>query len=306
MKKYTHKFSGTGVAIVTPFKKSGAIDFTAFANLIKYQISNGVDYIVALGTTGEVATLNSDEKKTVIDFVIDTVAEKVPIVVGVGGNNTATVVKEVQQLEGKNIKGVLSVSPYYNKPQYKGLYEHYKHIAAATDLPIILYNVPGRTAWNMPAELTLDLAYDIENIVAVKEASGNLYQIGKIIANKPEDFQVISGDDQLTLPLIAMGAEGVISVTANLYPKQFSTMVNLALQGSFDQAKDIHYQLLDVMDALFMEGSPSGVKSALQEMGLIQNHVRLPLSKVSIATNNTIKKVLRNFEEKKLKKNNNL
>lgn len=288
-------FRGTGVAIVTPFRKYGTVDFSSLENLLEHTIKNGVSYIVALGTTGESATLTGDEKNAIIDFIIETVNKRVPIVVGAGGNHTSHITNEVKKLNQKDINGILSVAPYYNKPQPKGLYYHYKNIAAATDLPVILYNVPGRTGVNIPSDITLQLAYDVENIVAIKEASGDFDQIGRIVKAKPEGFSVISGDDQLTLPLLAMGADGVISVTANAFPKQFSAMVNSALEEDFDTARKIHYQLSGIMEALFEDGNPAGVKAALDELGLIKNNLRLPLVKVNKSVNALIKKELADF-----------
>lgn len=289
------QFHGTGVAIVTPFRKYGTVDFNSLENLIEHIIGNGVDYIVVLGTTGESATLSSDEKNAITEFVLDTVNKRVPVVAGAGGNHTASVVKSVKELNEKQVDGILSVAPYYNKPQPKGLYYHYKNIASATDLPVILYNVPGRTGTNIPADITLQLAYDVENIVAIKEASGDLNQIETIIKDKPEDFNVISGDDGLTLPLMAMGASGVISVTANAFPKQFVKLVNSALENDFQTAREVHYQLKDIMDALFADGNPAGVKAALDELGIIKNNLRLPLVKVNKGVNTLIKKALADF-----------
>ncbi|HKK09671.1 MAG TPA: 4-hydroxy-tetrahydrodipicolinate synthase [Bacteroidales bacterium] len=291
----TKLFSGTGVAIVTPFRKYGTIDFNSLENLIEHTISNGVNFIVVLGTTGESATLNEDEKNAVIDYVIDTVNKRVPVVVGAGGNHTDKVINEVKKLQSKDIDGILSVSPYYNKPQSKGLYYHFKNIASSTRLPVILYNVPGRTGSNIPSDVTLQLAYDIDNIVAIKEASGDFDQIGRIIRDKPDEFMVLSGDDQLTLPLIALGAEGVISVTANAFPKQFSKMVACALDNDVESARVVHHQLSGIMDALFADGNPAGVKAALDELGLIKNNLRLPLVKVNKSVNALIKKEITDF-----------
>jgi 4-hydroxy-tetrahydrodipicolinate synthase len=291
----TKIFRGTGVAIVTPFRKYGTVDFSSLEHLIEHIITNGVNYVVVLGTTGESATLNDDEKNAIIEFVVDTVNKRIPVVVGAGGNHTDKVIKQIKNIQGKGIDGILSVAPYYNKPQPKGLYYHYKNIASSTNLPVILYNVPGRTGANIPADVTLQLAYDIDNIVAIKEASGDFDQIGKIIRDKPEDFMVLSGDDQLTLPLIAMGAEGVISVTANAFPKQFSQMVNSALDNDVESARVIHHQLSGIMDALFADGNPAGVKAALDELGLIKNNLRLPLVKVNKSVNALIKKEITDF-----------
>lgn len=291
-----NKFRGTGVAIVTPFRKYGTIDFGSLEKLLEHIIANGVDFIVALGTTGESATLTQDEKNAVIDFVCDTVKNRVPVVIGVGGNNTEHVIKDLRTLNLSKGDGILSVAPYYNKPQPRGLYNHFKNIASAAPLPVILYNVPGRTGSNIPADITLQLAHDIENIVAIKEASGDFSQIETIIKERPEDFNVLSGDDPLTLPLIAMGAEGVISVTANAYPAEFSSMVNHALDDNFGEARKLHYKLKEVIEALFADGNPAGVKAALDNMGLINNNLRLPLVKVNKSVNTQIKKVIEEFD----------
>jgi len=275
------KFSGTGVAIVTPFRNDGSVDFKSLGKLLEHIIKNGVNYIVPLGTTGESVTLSKDEKKAVINFVTDTVNCRVPVVVGIGGSNTQEIVDSVSHFDFTNIDGLLSVSPYYNKPSQPGIYAHFKAIAEVSPVPVIIYNVPGRTGSNITADTTVKLASEVKNIVAVKEASGNLAQVMQIIRDAPKDFQVISGDDLLTLPMMAMGAKGVISVIANSCPKQFSDMVSLALQGHFDKAAAIHYKLLDLMTALFEEGSPSGIKCALESIKITQHNVRLPLVPVS-------------------------
>lgn len=290
-----NKFKGTGVAIVTPFRKYGTIDFGSLEKLLEHIISNGVDYVVVLGTTGEAVTLTHDEKNAVIDFVYDTVDGRIPVVIGVGGNNTEHVIKDLRSLNLSKGDAILSVTPYYNKPQPKGLYNHFKNIASASPLPVILYNVPGRTGANIPADITLQLAYDIESIIAIKEASGNLPQIETIINERPDEFAVLSGDDGLTLPLLALGADGVISVTANVYPAAFSSMVKKALDNDFAKAREMHYKLKNVMDALFADGNPAGVKAALDTIGLIHNNLRLPLVKVNKSVNNQIKKVIEEF-----------
>lgn len=275
------KFKGTGVAIITPFHDSGHIDFRSFEKIIEHLIGNGINYIVALGTTGESATLSKDEKVAVIDFVTDTVAGRVPVVVGIGGNNTQEVINTIKATSFDQIDAILSVCPYYNKPQQRGLYNHYKAISGASPVPVILYNVPGRTSSNLTAETTLKLAQDFENIVGIKEASGNMIQVMEIIQNKPDDFLVISGDDQLTVPLICLGADGVISVTANAFPGEFSEMVNHALKGKVARARAIHYELLGIMNLLFQDGNPSGIKAAMDVLGFCRNYVRLPLVKVN-------------------------
>jgi 4-hydroxy-tetrahydrodipicolinate synthase len=272
---------GTGVAIVTPFHDSGNIDFGSFEKIIEHVISNGINYIVALGTTGESATLSKDEKVAVLDFVIEAVDKRVPIVAGIGGYNTQEVIHTIKSTSFDGIHSILSVCPYYNKPQQKGIYGHFKAIAGISPVPVILYNVPGRTGANMSAETTLKLASEFENIIGIKEASGNFAQCMEILKGRPHDFLFISGDDALTLPLLALGADGVISVVANAFPKQFSEMVNHGLKGKFNKARTLHFAMLDFMNALFMDGSPSGIKAALEVMGLCKSNVRLPLAKVN-------------------------
>jgi 4-hydroxy-tetrahydrodipicolinate synthase len=274
-------FTGTGVALVTPFHKYGTVDFNSLRKIIQHTLSGKVDYLVVLGTTGETATMSKDERNAVCGFVIEEVDGRVPVVVGIGGNNTQEVIETINKFDFAGIDGILTVTPYYNKPQQKGLYYHYKSIATVSPLPLILYNVPGRTGANMSAETTLKLAHEFSNIVAVKEASGNLTQIMKIIKDRPDHFLVISGDDALTLPMIAAGANGVISVVANVYPFEFSEMVRLALAGKFAEARKYHYQLFDIIGTLFEDGSPSGVKAALEIKGLAPNNLRLPLVKVN-------------------------
>ncbi|MFH1119168.1 MAG: 4-hydroxy-tetrahydrodipicolinate synthase [Bacteroidota bacterium] len=290
-------FSGTGVALVTPFHKQGTIDFGSLESVIEHIITNGVDYLVVMGTTGEAATLSKDEKNALVCFVRDVVNKRLPVVQGVGGYNTQEVVNQLRSNDFDGIDAILSVTPYYNKPTQRGLYLHYKHIASASPVPVILYNVPGRTSVNMKAETTLELAAEFENIIAVKEASGNFSQIMEIIRNKPEGFMVISGDDGITMPLIAAGADGVISVVANAYPRTFSKMVNASLKGHLDEARKLHYQLLPFIDALFMDGSPGGIKAALETMKLIQNNLRLPVVKVNKATQSLISGLIAELKE---------
>jgi len=273
--------TGTGVAVVTPFRNDSSIDFKSLEKIIEHIISGGVDYIVALGTTGEPVTLSKDEKKAVLNFIIDTVDKRVPVVVGIGGNNTQEVLNTISDNDVDNIDAILSVSPYSNKPSQQGIYLHFKAIATASPVPVIIYNVPGRTGSNIAPETSIKLADELDNIIAIKEASGNLLQIMQIIKNKPANFKVISGDDALTLPIIAMGGEGVISVVANAFPKQFSNMVRFALKGEYEKARDLHFKLLDIINALFEEGSPSGVKAVLEIMKIAKNNVRLPLAPVS-------------------------
>lgn len=292
------KFIGTGVALVTPFHKQGSIDFGSFEKLIEHTVSNGVNYLVVMGTTGEAATLSKDEKKALIEFAKEIVAKRVPIVVGIGGNNTQEVVDQLKLIDDNGIDGILSVTPYYNKPTQRGLYLHFRHIACTSPLPIILYNVPGRTSVNMKPETTVQLATEFENIVGIKEASGNISQIMEILRLKPHGFLVISGDDALTLPLIASGANGVISVVANAYPKAFSTMVHDALKGNFKDARDIHYKLLPFIEALFADGSPGGIKAALDHLKIASNHLRLPIVKVNKSTHNSIISLINDLKEK--------
>jgi len=294
----TSKLSGTGVALVTPFHKQGTIDFGSLELLIEHTVSNGVDYLVVLGTTGEAATLSKDEKNALVGFVKDIVNKRVPLVQGIGGYNTQEVVDQLRSSDLDGIDAILSVTPYYNKPTQRGLYLHYKHIASASPVPVILYNVPGRTSVNMKAETTLELAREFENIIAVKEASGNFGQIMEIIRNRPKGFMVISGDDAITMPLIAAGADGVISVVANAYPLTFSKMVKVALKGNLEEARKLHYQLLPFIDSLFADGSPGGIKAALEVMKLVPNNLRLPVVKVNKATQGLISGFIADLKEK--------
>lgn len=266
---------GTGVAIVTPFAKDLSVDYAALSNVIDYNINNGVNYIVTLGTTGETPVLSTEEKKEIIFFTQKHIGGRVPMVIGMGGNDTATVIKDLQTYPLNGAVAVLSASPYYNKPSQEGIYEHYKAIAAASPIPVILYNVPGRTGRNMTAATTLRLA-QIENIAGIKEASNDIQQVMEILKNRPEDFAVISGDDDLVLPEMACGIDGVISVAANAFPKLFTTMVNQGLDYKFTNAVKINNQLLEVYKLLFIENNPAGVKAFLYEMKLIENLLRLP------------------------------
>lgn len=277
----TKKFIGTGVAIVTPFRVDGTVDFNALRNQINHLINGNVEYILVLGTTGESVTLSKEEKRAVISFAIDTIEKRVPLVVGIGGNNTQAIIDTIKDTDFSSIDAVLSVAPSYNKPTQEGLYEHFRNIASVCPVPIILYNVPGRTSSNISAETTVKLAKNVKNIVAIKEASGNFGQIMQIIKNKPKDFMVISGDDALTLPLISVGVSGVISVVANAFPKEFSGMVRLALDNKFEEARKIHYSLLQFIEMLFTENNPGGIKAALEVKGLVENNLRLPLTRIS-------------------------
>jgi len=281
-------FSGTGVALVTPFRKQETIDFTRLEGILNHIISAGADYIVALGTTSEAATMTDSERSALRDYIIETVDGRVPIVLGMGGNNTRQIADTIAQTNFDGISGILSVAPFYNKPNQKGLVQHFSHVAEVSPVPVILYNVPGRTGVNMTAETTLQIANEWHNVVAIKEASGNLSQVMEIIRNKPAHFQVISGDDALTYPMIALGAVGVISVIANAMPQEMSTMVRLALKGDWKKALPLHYKMLPLMNALFDEGNPTGVKELMEIKGLLANNLRLPLVKASKQLQNKI------------------
>lgn len=281
-------FSGTGVALVTPFRKQETIDFTRLEGILNHIISAGADYIVALGTTSEAATMTDSERSALRDYIIETVDGRVPIVLGMGGNNTRQIADTIAQTNFDGISGILSVAPFYNKPNQKGLVQHFSHVAEVSPVPVILYNVPGRTGVNMTAETTLQIANEWHNVVAIKEASGNLSQVMEIIRNKPAHFQVISGDDALTYPMIALGAVGVISVIANAMPQEMSTMVRLALKGDWKKALPLHYRMLPLMNALFDEGNPTGVKELMEIKGLLANNLRLPLVKASKQLQNKI------------------
>lgn len=274
---FNNKLMGMGVALVTPFKQDYSVDYEALKRLIEFQIEGGVDYFVVCGTTGETPTLTDDEKKHITDTVLEINNGRKPIVLGIGGNNTMGVVNQIKKTDFEGIDAVLSVVPYYNKPSQAGIYQHYKAITESTDMPIILYNVPGRTGTNISAETTIKLSHDFTNIVAIKEASGNFRQIDEIIKNKRQDFMVISGDDGITFPLIALGAVGVISVVGNAFPKEFGRMVRLALHGDLSGAREIHYEFVKMIEVLFADGNPAGVKSVLSCMGMIENVLRLPL-----------------------------
>ncbi|MBI9053128.1 MAG: 4-hydroxy-tetrahydrodipicolinate synthase [Bacteroidales bacterium] len=283
-----NKFIGTGVAIITPFKKDLSIDYNGLEKQIEYLIGNNINYLVVLGTTGESVTQSDYEKDELVKFIKDKVDNRVPLVLGVGGNDTNAVVNTIRRTDFEQIDAILSVAPFYNKPTQEGIYQHFKAISEASPVPVILYNVPGRTSSNLNAETTLRLAHEFDNIVAIKEASGDFSQVMYIIKDKPKDFTVISGEDALTLPLISVGVEGVISVVANALPKEFSKMISLSLDNKIAEAKEIHYQILEFIDTLFVEGNPAGVKAALKVLGIIEDHVRLPLVPVS---ENTYKKL---------------
>ena len=274
-------FTGTGVALVTPFRKQETIDFSKLESLIEHIIKSGVDYIVALGTTSEAATMTESERSALQDYIVEATNGSVPIMLGLGGNNTQSVIDALGRTNFEGISGILSVAPYYNKPNQRGIAQHFKQIADASPVPVIIYNVPGRTGINIAASTTIQLAQECPNIIGIKEASGNIAQVMEIIAHKPEHFKVISGDDALTYPMIALGASGVISVAANAFPAEMSQMVKLALKGDWKKALPIHYKLLPLMNAMFEEGNPTGVKALLEIEGHISNNLRLPLVKAS-------------------------
>lgn len=289
-------FKGLGIALITPFKEDGSVDYDALIRLVDYQLNNGADFFCILATTGETPTLTREEKQKIKDLVVDYVQARVPILIGCGGNNTAAVVEELQTADFKGIDGILSVCPYYNKPSQEGLYHHFKAIAAATQLPVVLYNVPGRTGVNLQAATTVRLARDCQNIVAIKEASGNLEQVDEIIKNKPADFDVISGDDSLTFPMVSCGAVGVISVIGNALPKEFSRMIRLQMRGEYDPARTIHHRFTDLFSLLFVDGNPAGVKAMLSEMGFIQNVLRLPLVPMRINNMQRMSEILKELK----------
>ena len=286
---------GTGVALVTPFKKDFSVDVESLSKIVNFQIDNGIDYLVILGTTAENATLSMDEKELVIKTIVDTNKGRLPLVLGVGSNNTAEVVEELKSRNFSDFVAILSVSPYYNKPTQEGIYQHFSAIADASPIPVILYNVPGRTSSNILPSTIIRLATDFKNIVAVKEAAGDIVQAMKLIQNKPKDFLVISGDDMITLPMILAGGSGVISVIAEGFPKQFSEMVHLGLNKKVDEAYKIHYLLADCIDLIFEQGNPAGIKEVFKSLGFSENFVRLPLVSVNedlvIRLNNFVNKI---------------
>lgn len=286
------KFKGTGVAIITPFKNDFSIDFAALGRIIDHVIGGGVSYIVALGTTGESVTLTKEEKKAIISYVTEKIDKRVPLVVGIGGNNTQEIINFVRQSDLGGVDAILSVAPYYNKPGQKGLFAHFKAFANCCPLPVILYNVPGRTGCNLSSDTCLELANECENIIGIKEASGDISQIMRIIKGKPDEFIVISGDDMLIMPIIAAGGSGVISVLANAYPAQTSEIVNMSLKQSFKTAREIQFRFLDIIDLLFADGNPSGIKAILSELNLCQNVLRLPLVPVSMPVMDRIHKAM--------------
>ena len=289
-------FKGLGIALITPFQEDGSVDYDALKRLVTYQLDNGADFFCILATTGETPTLTAEEKLTIKNLIVEIVQARVPILMGCGGNNTAAVVNELRTADLKGIDGILSVCPYYNKPSQEGLYQHFRAIAAATELPVVLYNVPGRTGVNLKAETTVRLARDCHNIVAIKEASGNLEQVDEIIKNKPRDFDVISGDDSLTFPMVSCGAVGVISVIGNALPREFSKMIRLQMRGEYDPARIIHHRFTDLFSLLFVDGNPAGVKAMLSEMGFIKNVLRLPLVPMRIKNMQRMSDILKELK----------
>ena len=289
-------FKGLGIALVTPFTANGEVDYKAIVRLVEYQIQNGADFLCILATTGETPCLSTEEKENIKKLVVDTNRGRLPILMGCGGNNTRAVVEELKTADWTGIDGVLSVCPYYNKPSQEGLYQHFKAIAEASPLPVVLYNVPGRTGINMKSETTVRLARDCENIVAVKEASGSLEQVDEIIKNKPERFDVISGDDALTFSMVASGAAGSISVIGNALPKEVSRMIRLEFKGEYEAARTIHHRFTELYSLLFFDGNPAGVKALLHEMGFIENVLRLPLVPTRITTLQKMTEILKTLK----------
>ena len=287
------KLKGMGVALITPFKSDESVDYDALMRLVDYQVQNNTDFLCVLGTTAETPTLTEDEKQKIKRRVIERVGGRIPILLGVGGNNTRSIVETLKNDDFTGVDAVLSVVPYYNKPSQEGIYQHYKAIAEARpDMPIVLYNVPGSTGVNMTSETTLRVARDFKNVIAVKEASGNITQMDDIIKNKPDSFDVISGDDGITFPLITLGAVGVISVIGNAFPREFSRMVRLALQGDYANALAIHHKFAELFKLLFVDGNPAGVKAMLNAMGMVENKLRLPLVPTRITTFEAMRKIL--------------
>lgn len=286
------KFRGTGVAIVTPFKNDSSLDFAALGRVINHVIDGGVNYIVAMGTTGESVTLNKDEKKAIVSYVVEIIDNRVPVVIGIGGNNTQEVINCIRHSNLTGVDGILSVAPYYNKPNQRGLFQHFKEIATCSPIPVIMYNVPGRTCSNISSDTCLELANECENIVAVKEASGDIAQIMRIIKGKPDNFSVISGDDMMTIPIIALGGSGVISVIANAFPAETCELVAYSLKSNVKSARDIQLRFLEMTELLFIDGNPSGVKAMLNIMNICQNSLRLPLVPVNRTIYTRIQKAI--------------
>lgn len=282
------EIEGAGVALITPFQEDGTVDYPTLARLIEFQIEEGIDYIVSLGTTGETATLSDQERKEIWSFTSKQVNKRVPLVAGIGGNNTSEVVRQIENFDRLDYCAFLSVSPYYNKPTQEGLYQHYKAISAASPLPIILYNVPGRTGVNIDADTTIRLANDCPNIVATKEASANFSQFSQILRDRPEGFMLISGDDPITLPMMALGASGIISVVGNAYPGKVSQLARWCKEGQYEKARTLHEQLLHITDLCFLDGNPAGVKYILEKKGFGTTQLRLPLVPARISTQQAI------------------
>jgi 4-hydroxy-tetrahydrodipicolinate synthase len=290
--KEIKKFKGTGVAIVTPFKNDTSIDFAALGRVVNHVINGGVNYIVVMGTTGESVTLTKDEKKAIISYVVEVTDNRVPLVIGIGGNSTQEVINCIRQSNLSGVDGILSVAPYYNKPNQKGLFLHFKAIATCSPVPVIIYNVPGRTCSNISADTCIELANECENIVAIKEASGDIAQIMKIMKGKPENFSMISGDDMMTIPIIALGGSGIISVLANAFPAATSELVSNALKSNYKSARDVQLRYLEIIELLFIDGNPSGVKAMLSIMNICQNNLRLPLVPVNRTIYTRIQKAI--------------
>ena len=286
------QLGGTGVALITPFTKTGAVDFNALGKVIDYVLVGGVNYLVTLGTTGETPTIDKQEKFDIIHFTYEKVNNRVPIVVGIGGNNTKELINDLEHYPLDKAVAVLSASPYYSKPSQEGLFQHYKALADASPKPILLYNVPGRTGRNLAASTTIRLANEVANIAGIKEASDDMNQAMQILRDRPESFLVVSGDDALILPQLVCGMDGVISVAANSFPKDFAAMIQFGLKGNFEEARKLHYRLLEAYDLLFVENNPAGVKGFLYEMGLIENELRLPVTPLSNATQQKVKAFL--------------
>lgn len=292
------RFRGMGVALITPFKEDGSVDYPALMRMVDHLVQNGADFLCVLGTTAETPTLSTEEKQEITRLVVERVNGRIPIMLGCGGNNTQAIIDSLKNDDFTGIDAILSVVPYYNKPSQEGIYQHYKAIAESTELPIVLYNVPGRTGVNMTAETTLRIARDFKNVIAIKEASGNITQMDDIIKNKPENFDVISGDDGITFPLITLGAVGVISVIGNAFPKEFSRMTRLALQGDYANALKIHHSFTELFSLLFVDGNPAGVKAMLNAMGMIENRLRLPLVPTRITTFEKMRQILQELHIK--------
>ena len=292
------RLRGMGVALITPFQEDGSVDYKALIRLVDYLIQNGADFLCVLGTTAETPTLTPDEKNQIKKLVIERVNGRIPILLGCGGNNTQAIIDSLKNDDFTGVDAILSVVPFYNKPSQEGIYQHYKAIASSTELPIVLYNVPGRTGVNMTAETTLRIARDFSNVIAIKEASGNITQMDDIIKNKPANFDVISGDDGITFPLITLGAVGVISVIGNAFPREFSRMTRLALQGDYANALQIHHKFTELFSLLFVDGNPAGVKAMLNAMGFIENKLRLPLVPTRITTFEKMRTILQSLNIK--------